>query len=255
MEAFLWLMNNDPDENRRLHHLARASVAAARASDRAQFSRTFALLSGEGDKLADEIPGGAAAAPGKSAAPPARTPPPAQRSEKDRRARSADSAGSGGLIASPDAERVYQARRHERSLSWQRAMLVVARDALPALVESDDQANLKTLVDRLQQHLTAHGRGPVDAELTTIYRAASAHLRGGARGYAERVGNGRRPILLGDIAVERRFDVRAPRVPLMPRGPASLLWVPASGNDPSATGLRRWTAPLGVSLVVAEGTP
>ncbi|HET6146932.1 MAG TPA: hypothetical protein VFH68_05330 [Polyangia bacterium] len=258
MEAFLWLMNNDPDENRRLHHLARASVAAARAGDRAQFSRTFALLSGEGDKLADENPAANPAAPGRGAAPPGRTPS-SQGSEKDKRSRAAggssSSGGGGGLIASPDAERVYQARRHERSLSWQRAMLVVARDALPALVESDDQANLKTLVDRLQQHLTAHGRGPVDAELTTIYRAASAHLRGGARGYAERIGSGRRPILLGDIAVERRFEVRSPRVPLTPRGPRSLLWVPASGNDPSAARLRPWTAPLGVSLAVAEGTP
>jgi hypothetical protein len=240
MEAFLWLMNNDPDENRRLHHLARASVAAARAGDRARFSSTFALLSGEGDRLAAEAPAEAGPRPGK-------TPP-------DREKRTKTSSG-GGLIASPDAERVYRARLNERSLSWQRAMLVVARDALPALVESDDQANLKTLVDRLQQHLTAHGRGPVDAELTTIYRAASAHLRAGARGYAERVGTGRRPILLGDIAVARSFEVRTPRVPLLPRGPASLLWVPASGNDASAGRLKRWTAPLGVSLAVAEGTP
>ncbi len=85
---------------------------------------------------------------------------------------------------------------------------------MPSLVESDDQANLKILVDRLQQHLTAHGRGPVDAELTTVYRAASAHLRSGARGYAERVGTPRRPILLGDIAVERKYNVVAPRIDL-----------------------------------------
>ncbi len=50
VEAFLWLMQNDPDENRRLHHLARASVAAARAGDRVQFGRTFAMLASEGDQ-------------------------------------------------------------------------------------------------------------------------------------------------------------------------------------------------------------
>ena len=50
VEAFLWMMQNDPDENRRLHHLARASVAAARAGDRVQFGRTFAMLAGEGDQ-------------------------------------------------------------------------------------------------------------------------------------------------------------------------------------------------------------
>jgi hypothetical protein len=236
MEAFVWLMNNDPDENRRLHHLARASVAAARAGDRVQFSRTFALLAGEGDRV-DSPAGKPDANPAKAGA----------AADKEKRARST------GLIDSPDAERLYRTRDSERSLSWQRAMLVVARDALPALVESDDQANLKTLVDRLQQHLTAHGRGPVDAELTTIYRAASAHLKNGARGYAERVGSPRRPILLGDISVARQFDVRAPRVPLSPRGPDSLLWIPATGNDASAPRLKRWTAPLGVSLAALAG--
>jgi len=156
-----------------------------------------------------------------------------------------------GFIESPDADRLYRTRHRERSLSWQRAMLIVARDALPSLVESDDQANIKILVDRLQQHLTAHGRGPVDAELTTIYRAASAHLRSGARGYAERVGTPRRPILLGDIEVERKYNVVAPRFDLEVRGPGSLLWVPATGNDPSAVHLKRWPAPLGTSLVAA----
>ena len=244
LAAFLWLMQTDRDENRQLHHLARASVAAARAGDRVQFSRTFALLAGEGDKDGiDPVQPPAAAAPKDSRDTKGKD------KDKDKRTR------AGGLIDSPDASRLYQSRRRERSLSWQRAMLVVARDALPALVESDDQANLKILVDRLQQHLTAHGRGPVDAELTTVYRAASAHLRGGARGYAERVGAARRPILLGDIAVERHYDVRAPTVPLVPKGPGSLLWVPIAGHDPSAARLKRWTAPLGTSLAVAEVKP
>ena len=65
-----------------------------------------------------------------------------QQREREKRAR-----GGGGLIDSPDADRLYRSRMHERSLSWQRAMLVVARDALPALVETDDQAN----IDQSQQ--------------------------------------------------------------------------------------------------------
>ena len=257
VEAFLWLMQNDPEENRRLHHLARASVAAARAGDRTQFARTFAMLATEGDDDDAE-----ALANDKTRAPilPSPVPPPAA----DARMLSKDKPGKGttkgsaaskdkhapmpGFIDSPDAERLYRTRHRERSLSWQRAMLIVARDALPSLVEADDQANIKILVDRLQQHLTAHGRGPVDAELTTIYRAASAHLRVGARGYAERVGTPRRPILLGDISVERKYDVVAPRIDLTVRGPGSLLWVPAAGNDPSSTHLKRWNAPLGQSL-------
>jgi hypothetical protein len=240
MEAYLWLMQNDPDESRRLHHLARASVAAARAGDRKQFGRTFAMLAGQEDEGDGAPAKGHAGGAGEAA-----------NGHAGGHAQAA--AGVPGLIDSPDAERLYSTRRRTRSLSWQRAMLVVARDALPALVDNDDQANLKILVDRLQRHLDAHGRGPVDAELTTIYRAASAHLREGARGYAERVGAGKRPILLGDIAVQRQYDVPPPAVTLAAAGPGSLLWVPATGNDPSAARLRRWTAPLGVSLTVAEG--
>jgi hypothetical protein len=251
MQSFLWLMQNDSDENHRLHHLARASVAAALAGDRVQFGRTFAMLAGEGDQeepepgrppLATFAPLTAPSGPAGRAA----VGPKAKDRDKEKSVRSA------GLIDSPDAERLYRSRRRERSLSWQRAMLIVARDALPALVESDDQANLKILVDRLQQHLTAHGRGPVDAELTTVYRAASAHLRVGARGDAHRVGSARRPILLGDIAVARRYDVIAPRIALTPIGPGALLWVPATGNDPSPGDLKRWTAPLGTTLAVSE---
>ncbi len=259
VEAFLWMMQNDPDENRRLHHLARASVAAARAGDRVQFGRTFAMLAGEGDlddaealaKDKARVPaGGAAPVPAVDAKMVSRDRP-AKGTPKGSIASRDKNAPMPGFIESPDADRLYRSRRRERSLSWQRAMLIVARDALPSLVESDDQANLKILVDRLQQHLTAHGRGPVDAELTTVYRAASAHLRVGARGYAERVGTPRRPILLGDIAVERKYNVVAPRIDLQPRGPGSLLWVPVTGNDPSAGHLKRWNAPLGTSLSAA----
>ena len=257
VEAFLWLMQNDPEENRRLHHLARASVAAARASDRAQFAKTFAMLASEGD--ADDAE---ALANDKTRAPilPSPVPPPAtdgRMLSKERPIKGTTKGSAAirdkqapmpGFIESPDAQRLYRSRHRERSLSWQRAMLIVARDALPSLVDADDQASIKILVDRLQQHLTAHGRGPVDAELTTIYRAASAHLRVGARGYAERVGTPRRPILLGDISVERKYNVLAPRIDLQPRGPGLLLWVPATGNDPSAPHLKRWNAPLGQSL-------
>jgi hypothetical protein len=240
MEAFLWLMQNDPDQGRQLHHLARASVAAALAGDRKQFARTFAELAGQ-----EEIDGEPAGGP-PSPAPANPTPMPAMATAPPKPARAP------GLIDSPDAERLYKTRRRDRSLSWQRAMLIVARDALPALVENDDQVNLKILVDRLQRHLAAHGRGPVDAELTTVYRAASAHVRSGARAYAQRVGGGKRPILLGDIAVERRYEVPAPSVSLAPQGPRSLLWVPTSGTDPSAARLKRWDAPLGVSMTVAK---
>src|SRR5699024_28662 len=97
-------------------------------------------------------------------------------------------AHDGSLIASAESEKVREKRRAARSVNWQRALLVVARDALPGLVENDDQANLATLVDTLKRHLVDGGRGPVDEELTTLYRAASAHLKTGARAYAETVG-------------------------------------------------------------------
>jgi hypothetical protein len=60
MATFLWLNENDNDPNRQLQNLARASVAAARAADRAEFARTFRLLAGQedhGDPADDGKPG------------------------------------------------------------------------------------------------------------------------------------------------------------------------------------------------------
>jgi hypothetical protein len=151
-------------------------------------------------------------------------------------------AGDGGLIASEEAEGRRAKQRADRSVDWQRALLVVARDALPALVDNDDQTDLGTLVATLKRHLDEAGRGPVDEELTTLYRAASAHLKTGARAYAETVGSSRRPILLGDILIGRNYDVRRPVIDLRPTleeaGP--LVFVPLRGTDPTPSSLRRW---------------
>ena len=149
--------------------------------------------------------------------------------------------GRGGLIASSEADTRHDKQRSARSADWQRALLVVARDALTALVDSDDQADLATLVATLKRHLDEAGRGPVDEELTTLYRAASAHLKTGARAYAETVGTDKRPILLGDIRVDRTYDVQVPFVDLTGTleevGP--LVFVPERRDPTRAT---RWTA-------------
>ena len=195
-------------------------MAAARAGDRAEFTRTFRLLAGQEDR-ADEA---GDRKPGKKND--KRTDKPdtdrtegGDRSGRPDRADKADKADKadpldrlprdGALIASAERDRAREKRRAARSVNWQRALLVVARDALPALVENDDQANLATLVDTLKRHLGDGGRGPVDEELTTLYRAASAHLKSGARAYAETVGADRRPILLGDVLIGRKYDVPA----------------------------------------------
>ena len=132
-------------------------------------------------------------------------------------------------------------------MNWQRALLVVARDALPGLVENDDQANLATLVETLKRHLGDGGRGPVDEELTTLYRAASAHLKSGARAYAETVGAERRPILLGDVLIGRKYDVPPPLIDLSAAldevGP--MVFVPRRGNDASLASIARWPGRLG----------
>ena len=126
---------------------------------------------------------------------------------------------------------------------------MVARDALPALVENDDQANLATLVDTLKRHLVDGGRGPVDEELTTLYRAASAHLKTGARAYAETVGAARRPILLGDVLIGRKYDVPAPLIDLSSAldEVGTLVFVPRRGNDASTASIVRWPGHLGVA--------
>ncbi len=222
MATFAWLYDNDTDPERRLQHLAHESVAAARAGARAEFARTFLLLAGQ-----EEPAGRPSAGKTKGSAKPKGT---------------TTTAGEGGLIASAEAEGHRSKVRAERSVDWQRALLVVARDALPALVDNDDQTDLATLVATLKRHLDEAGRGPVDEELTTLYRAASAHLRSGARAYAETVGSARRPILLGEILIGRSYDVRAPAIDLTSAleevGP--LVFVPRHGADPTPASLRRW---------------
>jgi hypothetical protein len=248
MSTFLWLYDTDTDPGRQLQHLARASVAAARAGNRAEFARTFRLLAGQ--ERDDAPPEGAA--PGM----------------KDKKIDLARAAGKpsggdaalakprdGALIAAAENEAVRERRRAARSANWQRALLVVARDALAALVESDDQADLATLVDTLKRHLGDGGRGPVDEELTTLYRAASAHLKTGPRAYAETVGAPRRPILLGDVLVARSYVVPAPAIDLTPavHELGTLVFVPRRGNDPAPGALQRWPAPLGVALAAPGG--
>ena len=222
MATFGWLYDNDTDSERRLQHLARESVAAARAGARAEFARTFLLLAGQEE--------------------PAGRPPLAKTKAKAQGTKATATAEDGGLIASQEAEGHRSKLRAERSVDWQRALLVVARDALPALVDNDDQTDLATLVATLKRHLDEAGRGPVDEELTTLYRAASAHLKSGPRAYAETVGSARRPILLGEILIGRSYDVRRPAVDLTSAleetGP--LVFVPRRGADPTPASLRRW---------------
>ncbi|HEX3903749.1 MAG TPA: hypothetical protein VH853_12990 [Polyangia bacterium] len=233
MATFAWLYDNDTDAERRLQHLARECVAAARGGARAEFARTFQLLAGQ-EEAGDS---GDARSPGKS---PGRSQP--AKATVKAEAKATARPDDGALIASAEAEGRHAKQRATRSVDWQRALLVVARDALPALVDNDDQPDLATLVATLKRHLDEAGRGPVDEELTTLYRAASAHLKSGARAYAETVGSERRPILLGDILIGRSYDVRAPSIDLTPAleeaGP--LVFVPRHGTDPTPSSLRRW---------------
>jgi hypothetical protein len=235
MTTFLWLYENDSDPARQLQHLARASVAAARAGDRREFARTFRMLAGQDEH---EDKDGKDGKDGKDA-----------KDGKDGKGTLGAPPRPGEFIASAEADRAHAKRRETRSVNWQRALLVVARDALPALVDSDDQADLGTLVDTLKRHLGDGGRGPVDEELTTLYRAASAHLKSGPRAYAETVGAQRRPILLGDVLVGRKYEVTAPEVDLdgvlAEVGP--LVFVPRTGGDPALASLRRWPGRLGVT--------
>jgi hypothetical protein len=221
MATFAWLYENDPEPTRQLQHLARECVAAARAGARTEFARTFHELAGQ------------------------------ENTDDPRNLH-------GGLIASSEADKRHDKRRTARSADWQRALLVVARDALTALVDSDDQADLATLVATLKRHLDAAGRGPVDDELTTLYRAASAHLKSGPRAYAETVGAQHRPILLGDILVGREYNVLRPYADMagVLEETGSLVFVPVRGTDP--TTLRRWSRTVdqtGPRSELASGGP
>ena len=263
MATFLWLYDNDNDPNRQLQNLARASVAAARAGDRPAFARTFRMLAGQEDRLEGDDDKKTASKGNTKADKKGDRAERAAKADKTGKVERADrdrdradrgpklelQARDGALIASAESEKVREKRRAARSVNWQRALLVVARDALPGLVENDDQPNLATLVDTLKRHLVDGGRGPVDEELTTLYRAASAHLKAGARAYAETVGAERRPILLGDVLIGRKYNVPAPQIDLSSAldeiGP--MVFVPRRGNDASTASLQRWPGRLGVA--------
>jgi hypothetical protein len=269
MTTFVWLSENDKDPNRQLQNLARASVAAARAGDRAEFARTFRLLAGQedlgersDDKKADKRADRKADRSDRNGK--GETADGNNRNDRNDRNDKSDKNGKGqrpdrermdrlprdgALIATAEREKAREKRRAARSVNWQRALLVVARDALPSLVENDDQPNLATLVDTLKRHLGEGGRGPVDEELTTLYRAASAHLKSGARAYAETVGATRRPILLGDVLIGRKYDVPAPLVDLTRALDElePLVFVPRRGNDASAASIQRWPGRRGVA--------
>src|SRR5262249_14044278 len=156
MATFVWLYENDHDPNRQLQNLARASVSAARAGDRAEFARTFRLLAGQDDALAE---GDKGKKTDKKNDKPERKGdrPDDKEKDKDARGKAAQRLDAkprdGAMIASAESEHVREKRRAARSVNWQRALLVVARDALPGLVENDDQVNLATLVDTLKRHL------------------------------------------------------------------------------------------------------
>ena len=231
MATYAWLYDNDTDSERRLQHLAQESVAAARAGARAEFARTFLLLAGQEESAGRSSPAKAKAKTSANA-----------KAQGTTATAATTTTGDGALIASAEAEGHRTKLRAARSVDWQRALLVVARDALPALVDNDDQTDLSTLVATLKRHLDEAGRGPVDEELTTLYRAASAHLRSGPRAYAETVGSSRRPILLGEILIGRSYDVRPPAIDLTSAleetGP--LVFVPRRGADPTSSSLRRW---------------
>ncbi|HEY7370958.1 MAG TPA: hypothetical protein VIF57_02185, partial [Polyangia bacterium] len=137
MATFVWLYENDQDANRKLQALARASVAAARAGDRAEFARTFRLLAGQEDR--SEPADGKGAPRGKAdpqaekradrrtdrrADPAAK--PKADAADKDDRRNKLDRPADGALIASSEREHARDKRRATLSVNWQRALLVVA---------------------------------------------------------------------------------------------------------------------------------
>jgi hypothetical protein len=83
-------------------------------------------------------------------------------------------------------------------VNWQRALLVVARDALPRGRERRS-AEPGDMVDT-PAHLGDGGHGAGDEELTTLHRAASAISRRGPR-LRGTIGAERRLILLGDVLI------------------------------------------------------
>jgi len=124
-----------------------------------------------------------------------------------------------------------QSPRRKRPLEWDRQLLFATRDALPLAVVQPDRRALQTMVSTLQTYLRDAGPERSYAELTELYRAASAQLpvASGARPYAEKLGAKRAPLVLGEVQVAAAHDdvpVPAEFQPPRVAGARSLLCFP-----------------------------
>jgi hypothetical protein len=135
-----------------------------------------------------------------------------------------------------------QSPRRKRPLEWDRQLLFATRDALPLAVAQPDRKVLAQLVGTLQTYLRDAGPERSYAELTELYRAASAQLplTAGARPYAEKLGAKRAPLVLGEVQVAAAHDdVPVPAELAVPRvyGARTLLCFPDGNLCP------RWAGP------------
>jgi hypothetical protein len=134
-----------------------------------------------------------------------------------------------------------QAPTRRRPLEWDRQLLFATRDAVPLLTLLADHAPLQALVETLSRYLRDAGPARSYAELTELYRVASAQLPvAGSRPYAEKVGAARAPLVLGEVQVGlAHTDLPPPRelIPPVLAGPGSLLCLPAGES------CRRWAGP------------
>ena len=118
MATFLWLHENDSDPNRQLQALARASVAAARAADRAEFARTFRLLAGQEDRGDEPEDRAAGKKNDKKADKGDRADRRADRPDKGDKADRLDRLPrDGALIASAERDRAREKKRAARSMN------------------------------------------------------------------------------------------------------------------------------------------
>lgn len=219
-DGYLWLTAHTKNTFLLPYYQARTAVALLALGDVRGFGKTYADLAKRA--LEAHLP-----------------PPPPTTTVKGRAAPAPATAGPGRALA---ARRRPLKRRGP--LEWDRQLLFATRDALPlATAALPDAKALGTLVATLQEYVRTAPPEQTYAEVTELYRVASAQLplSKGARPYAEKVGAERVPVVLGEVQVAAAASELPPPADLAPpalAGARSLLCLP---DGPVCW---RWAGPL-----------
>jgi hypothetical protein len=149
-------------------------------------------------------------------------------------------------MATPDETLLRIIPRDRRGQFFEerdRQLLNVVAHAVPRLAERSDDEWTTSVVNTVQRFLQDAPETRVAAELTTLYRTARSLLGTGAKRYAERIGDRRPEVVLGEVELPRvQHALAPPEVPPFIEEPEVLLRIPVGA---AASPVRAWFTEVG----------